>query len=147
MSEVTRYSAQPFSPNGLMFKNEFGHYVLFCEYEKLKAENIRLTKAYEEMYAQLTNYLNDPENKVQNENEWLRCQLRNERDDYLNEHKQVINLTRQRDIMKKALEFYAANKGLRINFKSNNFESSDSDGKDFHGAVARKALQEAEQIK
>lgn len=38
MSEVTRYSAQPFSPSGLMFENEFGHYVLFCEYEKLKAE-------------------------------------------------------------------------------------------------------------
>lgn len=42
MSEVKRYSAQPFSPNGLMFENEFGHYVLFCEYEKLKAENNRL---------------------------------------------------------------------------------------------------------
>lgn len=42
----------------------------------------------------------------------------------------------------KALEFYADNKGLRINFQTNKFESLDSDGKDFHGAIARQALED-----
>lgn len=44
------------------------------------------------------------------------------------------------------LEFYAGNKGLRIDHESNVFKSSDSDDKDFHGARARAALEKLKEI-
>ena len=59
----------------------------------------------------------------------------------------IYKLTAERDklqkqnyLMRTAIEFYAKNNGLRINFKSNAFESQDGDGSDFHGATAREAL-------
>ncbi len=138
MSEVKRYSAQPFSPNGLMFENEFGHYVLFCEYEKLKAENNRLQE-------QIV-YTVDAIKEDMNENS-----------------ETITKLTLQRDIMKKALEFYAdGNNWSTINHMASvvtydrlEYDKDLGDGafqineetndKDVSGMRARKALQEAEQ--
>lgn len=41
-----------------------------------------------------------------------------------------------------ALKFYATNAGLFIDYKTNVFKSADSDGRDFHGAIAREVLKE-----
>ena len=145
MSEVKRYSAQPFSPSGLMFENEFGHYILFCEYEKLKAENAELNQRLENMIM------------VNAEEAWTIGKANFARNEA---EQQLKKLTRQRDTLKKALEFYADRENWRnpnpIIFSDNrsmghdlSYENPDDENchKQHGGKTARKALQEAEQIK
>jgi len=56
-------------------------------------------------------------------------------------------LRAQVEVMREALEFYANNQGLSIDFKTNVFRSSDTDGKDFHGARARETLAKAHEMR
>lgn len=141
---------------------------LVLEIEKLKAENNRLNKLAEGISAREESIIAEHELriKIEAENaelkelaEGFRCQLVNERNDYFDEHKQVIKLTRQRDIMKKALEFYADRENWRnpnpIIFNDNrsmghdlSYENPDDENchKQHGGKTARKALQEAEGI-
>jgi hypothetical protein len=131
MSEVKRYSAQPFSPSGLMFENEFGHYVLFCEYEKLKAELKQV----------------------------IEIGVEGQREINRKAHAEITKLTLQRDILKKCAEFYANMETYYVNGRSdlkNHIVDSDLEQILYHyshiellewigGKTARKALQEAEQ--
>lgn len=66
---------------------------------------------------------------------------RGERDNEVNELRtQLATQAEVIRVAKEALEFYAANEGLFIDFQNNMFKSRDSDDKDFHGALAREAL-------
>ena len=101
MSEVKRYSAQPFSPSGLMFENEFGHYVLFCEYEKLKAENEKLKKDFSNFFD--SSKIPEIEKLKAELKQVIEIGVEGQREINRKAHAEITKITAQRDTLKESL--------------------------------------------